>query len=71
MLNIGYFITTALGIYSFNYDFNRYGGAEFMIFSVILVGSQLLSFFLLPLLTKKFTRKQVFTSRIYFNGFRI
>jgi melibiose permease/lactose/raffinose/galactose permease len=61
MLNIGYFITTALGIYFFNYDFNRYGGAEFMIFSVILAGSQLLSFFLLPLLTKKFTRKQVFT----------
>lgn len=61
MLNIGYFITTALGIYFFNYDFNRYGGLEFTIFSVILAVSQLISFFLLPLLTKRFTRKQVFT----------
>ncbi|MGI6360154.1 MAG: hypothetical protein ACOX02_03850, partial [Acholeplasmatales bacterium] len=61
MLNIGYFITTALGIYFFNYDFNRYGGFEFTIFSVILAVSQLISFFLLPLLTKRFTRRQVFT----------
>lgn len=61
LLNIGYFITTALGIYFFNYDFNRYGGLEFTLFSVVLAGSQLLSFFLLPVLTKRFSRRKVFT----------
>lgn len=60
-LNIGYFITTALGIYFFNYDFNKYGGLEFTIFSVILAVSQLLAFILLPILTKKYKRKTVFT----------
>lgn len=61
LLNIGYFITTALGIYFFNYDFNRYGGLEFTLFSVVLAGSQLLSFFLLPILTKRFSRRKVFS----------
>ncbi|MGI6781348.1 MAG: MFS transporter [Acholeplasmataceae bacterium] len=60
-LNIGYFITTSLGIYFFNYDFVRYGGVEFMIFSVILAISQLIAIILLPILTKKFKRRQVFT----------
>lgn len=57
-LNIGYFITTALGIYFFNYDFNKYGGFEFTIFSVILAVSQLLAFILLPILTKNIREKQ-------------
>lgn len=60
-LNIGYFITAALGIYYFDYIFNRYNGLEFTIFSVILAVSQLLAFFLLPILTKKWKRRQVFT----------
>ena len=61
LFNIGYFITTALGIYFFNYDFNKYGGAEFTIFSGILAVSQLTALGLFPLLMKKMSRKKLFT----------
>lgn len=61
LFNIGYFITTALGIYFFEYDYNKYGGSEFTIFSVILAVSQLGSLILFPTLVKKFDRKQIFT----------
>ncbi|PKK98873.1 MAG: sugar transporter [Tenericutes bacterium HGW-Tenericutes-2] len=61
LFNIGYFITTSLGIYFFNYDFNKYGGAEFTIFSGILAVSQLTALGLFPVLMKKMTRKQLFT----------
>ncbi|MBU1143718.1 MAG: glycoside-pentoside-hexuronide (GPH):cation symporter, partial [Firmicutes bacterium] len=61
LFNIGYFITTALGIYFFNYDFNKYGGAEFTIFSGILAVSQLTALGLFPVLMKKMSRKKLFT----------
>lgn len=61
LFNTGYFITTALGIYFFNYDFGRYGGTEFMIFSGILAVSQLTAISLFPKLVKKIGRKNVFT----------
>lgn len=61
LFNTGYFITTALGIYFFDYDFNRYGGTEFMIFSGILAVSQLTAISLFPKLTSKIGRKNVFT----------
>ena len=61
LFNIGYFITTSLGIYFFNYDFNKYGGAEFTIFSGILAVSQLTALGLFPVLMKKMTRKQLYT----------
>ncbi|MDO9628589.1 MAG: glycoside-pentoside-hexuronide (GPH):cation symporter [Acholeplasmataceae bacterium] len=61
LFNIGYFITTSLGIYFFNYDFNKYGGAEFTIFSGILAVSQLTALGLFPVLMKKMTRKKLFT----------
>ncbi len=60
LFNTGYFITTALGIYFFNYDFNRYGGAEFTMFSAILAVSQLSALMLFPVVAKKFTRKKIF-----------
>ena len=69
-LNIGYFITTALGIYFFNYDFNKYGGFEFTIFSVILAVSQLLAFILLPILTKNIRENSIHFS-LWVNGCRI
>jgi melibiose permease/lactose/raffinose/galactose permease len=61
LFNTGYFITTALGIYFFDFDFNRYGGTEFMIFSGILAVSQLTAISLFPLLSRKIGRKNVFT----------
>jgi melibiose permease/lactose/raffinose/galactose permease len=62
LFNTGYFITTALGLYFFDYDFNRYGGAEFTIFTVILATSQLLAIGLFPAIVKKFGRKRIFLS---------
>ena len=61
LFNTGYFITTALGIYFFDYDFNRYGGIEFMLFSGILAVSQLTAIGLFPVLARKIGRKKVFT----------
>ena len=49
------------GIYFFNYDFNKYGGAEFTIFSAILAVSQLTALIIFPTLMKKMTRKKLFT----------
>jgi melibiose permease len=61
LFNIGYFITTALGIYFFNYDFNRYGGGEFTIFMGVLAVSQLTALILFPMLVRKISRKKLFT----------
>lgn len=61
LFNSGYFITTSLGIYFFNYDFNKYGGAEFTIFSAILAVSQLTALIIFPMLMKKMSRKKLFT----------
>lgn len=66
LFNTGYYITTALGIYFFNYDFNKYGGAEFTIFSGILALSQLSALSLFPVLAKKISRKLIFTFAIGF-----
>ncbi|MDX9691278.1 MAG: glycoside-pentoside-hexuronide (GPH):cation symporter [Acholeplasmataceae bacterium] len=60
LFNTGYFITAQLGLIFFNYDFNKYGGGEFLIFSVILAVSQLTALSLFPMLAKKFTRKRIF-----------
>ncbi len=64
LFNCGYFITTSLGIYFFNYDFNKYGGFEFTMFSAVLAVSQLTALALFPMLVKKITRKQLFTIAI-------
>jgi melibiose permease len=61
LFNIGYFITTALGIYFFNYDFNKYGGGEFTIFMGVLAISQLTALIIFPSLMKKISRKKLFT----------
>lgn len=61
LFNIGYFITTALGIYFFNYDFNKYGGGEFTIFMGVLAVSQLTALIIFPSLMKKISRKKLFT----------
>lgn len=61
LFNCGYFITTALGIYFFNYDFNMYGGVEFTIFSAILAVSQLTALIIFPALMKKMSRRKLFT----------
>lgn len=66
LFNTGYYITTALGIYFFNYDFNKYGGAEFTIFSGILALSQLSALSLFPILAKRISRKLIFTFAIGF-----
>lgn len=60
LFNTGYFITTALGLYFFDYDFNRYGGIEFLLFSAILAISQLSALISFPYLVKKMTRKRIF-----------
>lgn len=64
LFNTGYFITTALGIYFFNYDFNKYGGAEFTMFSAILAVSQLTALSLFPLIAKKMKRASIFKMAI-------
>ncbi len=61
LFNVGYFITTALGIYFFNYDFNKFGGFEFTLFSAILAISQLTALISFPILMKKMSRKKLFT----------
>ena len=61
LFNTGYFITTGLGLYFFDYDFNKYGGIEFMLFSGILAVSQLLALTMFPFLASKITRKKIFT----------
>jgi melibiose permease/lactose/raffinose/galactose permease len=60
LFNTGYFITAQLGLIFFNYDFNKYGGGEFLIFSVILAVSQLSALSLFPVLAKKISRKRIF-----------
>ncbi len=60
LFNVGYFITTALGIYFFNYDFNKYGGAEFTMFSAILAVSQLTALGIFPALMKRISRKKLY-----------
>ncbi|MBE0700719.1 MAG: MFS transporter, partial [Acholeplasmataceae bacterium] len=64
LFNTGYFITTALGLYFFDYDFNKYGGIEFMLFSGILAVSQLTALFVFPMLVKVMNRKKIFTMAI-------
>lgn len=64
LFNTGYFITTSLGIYFFNYDFNKYGGIEFTLFSVVLAVSQLSALMLFPMLAKKISRRKIFTMAI-------
>ena len=60
LFNTGYFITTALGLYFFDYDFNRYGGAEFTIFAGILAVSQLTAISLFPKVSHWIGRKKLF-----------
>lgn len=57
LFNTGYFITTALGMYFFDYDFNRYGGMEFTLFALILAVSQLSAIVLFPKVSQKIGRK--------------
>ncbi|TVP86108.1 MAG: MFS transporter [Acholeplasmataceae bacterium] len=64
LFNIGYFVTTALGIYFFNYDFNKYGGGEFTMFMGVLAVSQLTALMIFPALMKKISRKKLFTIAI-------
>jgi melibiose permease len=64
LFNTGYFITTSLGLYFFDYDFNRYGGIEFMLFSGILAISQLSALALFPFLAKKTSRQNIFKMAI-------
>lgn len=64
LFNIGYYITTSLGIYFFDLDFQKYGGVEFTLFSVILAVSQLLALIVFPALAKKYTRKSIFSTSI-------
>lgn len=61
LFNTGYFVTTSLGIYFFNYDLVLYGGIEFTLFSGILAVSQLSALALFPFLAKKMTRRKIFT----------
>jgi len=61
LFNAGYFITTALGIYFFNYDFNKYGGGEFTMFMGILAVSQLTALGIFPKLMQYMSRKKLFT----------
>ncbi|MBU1141669.1 MAG: glycoside-pentoside-hexuronide (GPH):cation symporter [Firmicutes bacterium] len=64
LFNTGYFITTSLGLYFFNYDFNKYGGFEFTMFSAILAVSQLTALALFPIIAKKMSRRKIFTMAI-------
>lgn len=64
LFNVGYFITTALGIYFFNYDFNKFGGIEFTLFSAILAVSQLAALISFPMLMKKMSRKALFSMSV-------
>jgi melibiose permease/lactose/raffinose/galactose permease len=66
LFNIGYYITTSLGIYFFDLDFQKFGGIEFTLFSVVLAVSQLLALMVFPALAKKYTRKSIFKASIAF-----
>lgn len=55
---IGYVTTTSFGIYFFKYAFKNEG--MYMVFAGILGVSQLLALSVFPLLTKKYSRKQLY-----------
>lgn len=65
LFNIGYYITTSLGIYFFDYDYGDLGdGTAYTIFLVIVAVTQILALAVYPLFSKYFNRKQLFTLSI-------
>ncbi len=60
LFNTGYFITTALGLYFFDYDFNKFGGAEFTMFAGVLAVSQLTAILFFPKVSRAIGRKKLF-----------
>ena len=65
LFNIGYYITTALGIYFFDYDYGDLGdGKAYTIFLVVVAVTQVLALAIYPLFSKRFNRKQIFTLSI-------
>lgn len=62
LFNIGYFTTTSMGVYYFNFAMQDYGvGTKFLYFSIILAVTTIVTMAFYPLLAKKFTRKKLFT----------
>lgn len=59
---IGYCTTTAFGVYFFKYAFKNED--MYMIFAAVLGVSQLLAFVFFPAISKKFSRKQLYTYAI-------
>ncbi len=61
LFNIAYYITTGFGTYFFWFDYGVYGGMEFTFFALTIGVTQILVMAIFPLLSKKFSRKQLFT----------
>ncbi len=62
LFNVGYFTTTGMGMYYFNFAMADYGvGSKFMIFSIILAVSTIATMAFYPTLSRRFTKKKLFT----------
>ncbi|HEY8390725.1 MAG TPA: glycoside-pentoside-hexuronide (GPH):cation symporter [Clostridia bacterium] len=65
LFNIGYYITTALGIYFFDYDYGDLGdGKAYTVFLVVVAVTQILALAVYPVFSKRLNRKQLFTLSI-------
>ncbi|MDD2433922.1 MAG: glycoside-pentoside-hexuronide (GPH):cation symporter [Bacilli bacterium] len=62
IFNIGYYVTISMGNYYFNFIFNDYGyGTKYMVFAIILAISTIATMAFYPIMSKKFTRKKLYT----------
>lgn len=61
LFNIGYFTTTGFGVQFFYFDYGKFGGMEFTFFAITIGIAQIVTLIIAPKLSKRFTRKQMFT----------
>lgn len=65
LFNVGYYTTTSLGIYFFDYDYGDLGsGTGYTIFVAVVGITQIIGLALYPLFSAHFTRRQIFTISI-------
>lgn len=61
LFNIAYFTTTGFGMFFFYFDYGNFGGPEFTYFALTIGLTQILVLALYPQLSKRMSRRQLFT----------
>lgn len=64
LFNIGYYCTTGFGMYFFYFDYGVFGGPEFTYFAITIGVTQIVTLAVYPILSKRFTRRQLFTGAL-------